>query len=246
MDFRQIIRDTKNEELVQIREREARKDNIIIHGFLEASEGPVGNNEDIQTIKELLNVIEVKAMPVSTTRIGEQNDAKPRPIKIKMRNLNEKEMVISNLGKLKHAPEKFRRTSLTDDHTAGQREAIKSKVSEARNKTEAEGEGKYIRKVCGSSQVREYQARRSSNIGNNENKVSNVVINGPCQIIMLQKEIKKLSCLYSNVDQLLNKMDELRMLIASNEPDIMMFTEVIPKAQKTPITSKINGLRHLH
>ena len=66
---------------------------------------------------------------------------------------------------------------------------------------------------------------------------------------MLQKEIKKLSCLYSNVDQLLNKMDELRMLIASNEPDIMMFTEVIPKAQKKPILespSKINELRHLH
>ena len=44
-------------------------------------------------------------------------------------------------------------------------------------------------------------------------------------------------------------MDELRMLIASNEHDIMMFTEVIPKAQKTAnsrITSKINGLRHLH
>ena len=111
MDFRQIIRDTKNEELVQIREREARENNII-HGFPEASEGPVGNNEDIQTIKELLNVIEVEAIPVSTTRIGKQNDAKPRPIKIKMRNLNEKEMVMSNLGKLKHAPEKFGRTSL--------------------------------------------------------------------------------------------------------------------------------------
>ena len=30
-------------------------------------------------------------------------------------------------------------------------------------------------------------------------------------------------------------MDELCMLIASNEADIMMFTEVIPKAQKKPI-----------
>ena len=51
MDFRQIIRDTKNEELVQIREREARENNINTHGFPEASEGPEGNNEDIQTIK---------------------------------------------------------------------------------------------------------------------------------------------------------------------------------------------------
>ena len=30
-------------------------------------------------------------------------------------------------------------------------------------------------------------------------------------------------------------MDDLRMLIASDEPDIMLFTEVIPKAQKNPI-----------
>ena len=44
-----------------------------------------------------------------------------------------------------------------------------------------------------------------------------------------------LICLYSNVDQLLNKMDDLQMLIASNKPDIMFFTEVIPKVQVNPI-----------
>ena len=31
-------------------------------------------------------------------------------------------------------------------------------------------------------------------------------------------------------------MDELRMQIASDDPDIMLFTEVIPKAQKNPIS----------
>ena len=41
--------------------------------------------------------------------------------------------------------------------------------------------------------------------------------------------------MYSNVDQLLSKMDDLLMLIASDEPDIMMLTEVIPKAQINPI-----------
>ena len=44
-----------------------------------------------------------------------------------------------------------------------------------------------------------------------------------------------LKCLYSNVDQLVNKMDDLLMQITSDESDIMMFTEVIPRAQKTPI-----------
>ena len=56
---------------------------------------------------------------------------------------------------------------------------------------------------------------------------------------LVPKEIPKddigLNCLYSNVDQLLNKMDDLRMFIASNMPGIMLFTEVIPKAQVNPI-----------
>jgi len=41
--------------------------------------------------------------------------------------------------------------------------------------------------------------------------------------------------MYSNVDQLLNKIEDLKSLISSNEPDIMLFTEIIPKAQKNPI-----------
>ena len=47
--------------------------------------------------------------------------------------------------------------------------------------------------------------------------------------------MKGMKCLYSNADQLLNKMEDLKMVIASDSPDIMMFTEVIPKAQKNPI-----------
>ena len=60
----------------------------------------------------------------------------------------------------------------------------------------------------------------------------------------IQKGKYGLSCLYSNVDQLLNKIEDLRMMIASSEPDIIMLTEVIPKAQKNPILEtqiKLNG-----
>ena len=41
--------------------------------------------------------------------------------------------------------------------------------------------------------------------------------------------------MYSNVDQLLNKVEDLKALIADNEPDIMLLTEIIPKAQKNEI-----------
>ena len=41
--------------------------------------------------------------------------------------------------------------------------------------------------------------------------------------------------MYTNSDQLVNKRDDLCMAIAEREPDIIMITEVIPKAQVLPI-----------
>ena len=40
---------------------------------------------------------------------------------------------------------------------------------------------------------------------------------------------------YTNADQLINKKSELEMQIAGREPDIILITEVIPKAQISPI-----------
>ena len=67
-----------------------------------------------------------------------------------MGNQNEKEMIMTSLGKLKNAVEKFKRISATDDYTAEERDAIKNKVTEARNKSEVERKGIYIWKVRGS------------------------------------------------------------------------------------------------
>ena len=51
----------------------------------------------------------------------------------------------------------------------------------------------------------------------------------------MKKDSIGLKCMYSNVDQLLNKMEDLRQTIAADQPDIVLLTEVIPKAQKNPI-----------
>ena len=53
--------------------------------------------------------------------------------------------------------------------------------------------------------------------------------------------------LYTNADQFLNKKDELLRLIAGNEPNIIIITEVIPKAQINPIEApmlEIEGYDH--
>ena len=151
MDFRQIMRETKNEELVQQRQREARAQNIVIHGFPEENDTQEGNIEaDTNTIKELLKIIEVEATPVSIVRLGKRTESKRRPIKIRMSTLNERELMMSSLGKLKVAPEKFKKISITEDYTIEERQVIKNKVEEARNKTEAEGGGNHIWRVRGS------------------------------------------------------------------------------------------------
>ena len=41
--------------------------------------------------------------------------------------------------------------------------------------------------------------------------------------------------LYTNADQLLCKRDDLCLLICNEEPDLILVTEVIPKAQRNPI-----------
>ena len=47
--------------------------------------------------------------------------------------------------------------------------------------------------------------------------------------------------LYTNADQFLNKREELLMLIANDNPDLIIITEVIPKAQVNPIPlSRLN------
>ena len=50
---------------------------------------------------------------------------------------------------------------------------------------------------------------------------------------------KTLKVLYTNADQLPNKMEELKVMIMNREPDILVITEVIPKAQEHAITRAI-------
>ena len=46
---------------------------------------------------------------------------------------------------------------------------------------------------------------------------------------------KKIRLMYTNADQLPNKMEELKCFIDGREPDIIVITEVIPKAQRQEV-----------
>ena len=53
------------------------------------------------------------------------------------------------------------------------------------------------------------------------------------------KKFSNLQVLYTNADQFLNKMEDLKTFIAGDEPDIIIITEVIPKAQANPIDAPL-------
>ena len=53
------------------------------------------------------------------------------------------------------------------------------------------------------------------------------------------KEKHLLKCMYTNADQLVNKREDLCMAIAGCEPDVIMVTEVVPKAQSLPLDNAV-------
>jgi len=59
-----------------------------------------------------------------------------------------------------------------------------------------------------------------------------------CSLLPLKQNDKSnsdLQVLYTNCDQLLNKFDELSTIANDTKPDLILLTEVIPKAQTLPI-----------
>ena len=83
------------------------------------------------------------------TRLGKREETKSRPIKIVMKSVDDKSLIMGNLDRLKNAPAQFKKINVTDDYTAEERQIIKNKLNEARNKTGAEGNGIYVYKVRG-------------------------------------------------------------------------------------------------
>ena len=148
-NFRRILQESKNEELAQRKERDARASNIIIFNLPENNETAESKKDDLEIVKELLVAIEVTSLPESVIRLGKPNETKARPIKIIMSNQDDKELIMCSVTKLKDGPEKFKRISITEDYTPEERLAIREKVKEAKRKTELEGEGKYVFKVRG-------------------------------------------------------------------------------------------------
>ena len=135
-ELRNIIREAKNDEKVEVMEIEKRANNFIIHGAEEVGD----SNEDIkqednQYVKDILMVLGVACEPKSVDRIGQPTENKWRPIKVIMNTKDDKMKAMNNLRRLKGEEESFGKISITDDYTSSEQEEIKRWFRKAQEKS---------------------------------------------------------------------------------------------------------------
>lgn len=135
-EIQKVITQTKNDEKIEKTEHEKRSANFIIHGAEE-----IGDNEDEiiandkEYIHDILKKLDISAEVDSILRLGKLKPSYDRAMKICLRNKEDKIMVMENLRKLKGTEYLFGKISITDDYTKTERELIKQKVDEAKEKS---------------------------------------------------------------------------------------------------------------
>ena len=128
--------ESKNDELVQQRERKLRSCNIIIHGVEDPKEE--GAESDKNFIKEFFGVLGLDYEPKSTTRLGSAANNKRRPLRLTMNTEEEKNKIMARIPNLKNADDTLKNISVTDDYTVDERNEIKSWVEKAKKRNEVE------------------------------------------------------------------------------------------------------------
>ena len=140
-DLKKIIREARNEELDEERERKVRACNLIIHGVpeQETNRKPL-NAFDTDFVVNFIIAIGSSATFKSVTRLGKKEEGKTRPLKIVLDNEMWKNEILGNLPSLKGV-DIYKRISVTEDYTISEREQIRSYVLKAKELNQREASG---------------------------------------------------------------------------------------------------------
>ena len=118
-NIKNIIKETHAEQNREEHEKKKRETNIVVHGVPENNHTSEEeeNNWNTDYAKKLMTDLKIDDKTKNVIRIGKLQEEKNRPIKITLRNLEDKEKVMTNLKNLKSI-EEYKRISITNDYTA--------------------------------------------------------------------------------------------------------------------------------
>ena len=139
-DFKSILNDAKNDQLLEEKDRAGRSKNLIIYGLEEK-----GNDKDEIKINDgqmtrlFLKKIDVLATPLNIYRLGRPEPDKIRPLKLEMVSSIERDLVMKNLNQLKGTEEELGKLNVKEDYTK-EREQIRNFVDIAKAKNREEND----------------------------------------------------------------------------------------------------------
>ena len=137
-DIKTILTQARNEEKSEERERNLRSTNIILHGVDDVNaDDEQAKKKDTEFINNFLKVVDESVIPKTISRLGKHDTNKSRPIKVILRNDEDKDKIMRNLSKLK-GNETFNGIRITEDYTIEERKLVRSWVDKAKRKNEEE------------------------------------------------------------------------------------------------------------
>ena len=80
-------------------------------------------------------------------RLGKVSDDKERPLLITLKEENKKREIFQNLNKIHEAGDPFDKITVTHDLTVKQKEELKDKIEEAREKERSDESGEFMYQV---------------------------------------------------------------------------------------------------
>ena len=99
-NFKFILEQAKNDELIEEREKQKCSNNFIIHELEEKGTNiDAVNNNDAKMIKLFFGKINIEARPTKFYRLGKPTPNKNRPLKLEMTNNTKSDAVMRNLNR---------------------------------------------------------------------------------------------------------------------------------------------------
>ena len=144
-NIKTILKETIEEKEKESADIDKRVTNVIIFRAPEEETSRKGVQEenDKALITELLNSIECEDIEFSdATRLGIKESKSRdscRPLRFKVPNENAKSRIMSNLFKIKHAPERIQSLAISHDLTKAQRDERRKKLEELKDAEVEEG-----------------------------------------------------------------------------------------------------------
>jgi hypothetical protein len=129
---------SRNEELIEQREKLRRGTNLILFNVDEAPDGADVQKHDNDFITNFLKTCGVASQPKDTVRIGARNSRTNRPLKLVMKTMEEKKKLQSRLVNLKEAEVTYRKVSVRDDYTQRERKLVSDMIGQAKERNKKE------------------------------------------------------------------------------------------------------------